>query len=452
MVKNKKKIVILGSGFAAVECARQLESEFGKDPKIELVMIGEDNFLLFTPMLPQVASGMIETRHIVFPIRTICKKTKFYEGRIKNIDPYGKLVTIWGTGDKRSISIHYDFLVVALGSETNFFGMADVEKNAYTMKTLNDAVMLRNRVIDMLEQAENETNPILRKSFLNFVVVGGGFAGIETAGELMDLLLDARKYYPNIHKEDLKVIVLEAMGEILPGFNKKLADFAKKKLIERGINIQLKKAVTSFDGNEVTIKTLDETPQDSIDQSEVESIITKTLIWTAGVTPVNTIKRSMFKTEKGKIIINNFLEVPKFPGVFAIGDCALFIDPITNRPFPPTAQIAEAQAKMAAKNLISLIQNSEQEKFVYHSKGQMAIIGKRSGIATFLGVNISGFVAWLIWRNVYLSKIPTFDKKTRVFLDWVIDLFFDRDISRLKLIKREAELEYKELDEVDDVW
>ena len=452
MVKNKKKIVILGSGFAAVECAKKLENEFGNDPEIELVMIGEDNFLLFTPMLPQVASGMIETRHIVFPIRTICKKTKFYEGRIKNVDPYGKLVTLWGTGDKRSISIHYDFLVVALGSETNFFGMADVEKNAYTMKTLNDAVMLRNRIIDMLEQAENETNPILRKSFLNFVVVGGGFAGIETAGELMDLLLDVRKYYPSIQKDDLKVIVLEAMGEILPGFNKKLAEFAKQKLKERGIDIQLKKAVTSFDGNEVTIKTLDETPKDSIDQSEINSIITKTLIWTAGITPVNTIKRSMFKTEKGKIVINNFLEVPKFPGVFAIGDCALFVDPITNRPFPPTAQIAEAQAKMAAKNLISLIKNSEKEKFVYHSKGQLAIIGKRTGIATFLGMNISGFLAWLIWRNVYLSKIPTFDKKTRVFLDWMIDLFFDRDVSRLKIMKRETEKEYKELDEVDDVW
>ncbi|MDC0036390.1 NAD(P)/FAD-dependent oxidoreductase [Nitrosopumilus sp.] len=452
MVKNKKKIVILGSGFAAVECAKKLENEFGNDPEIELVMIGEDNFLLFTPMLPQVASGMIETRHIVFPIRTICKKTKFYEGRIKNVDPYGKLVTLWGTGDKRSISIHYDFLVVALGSETNFFGMADVEKNAYTMKTLNDAVMLRNRIIDMLEQAENETNPILRKSFLNFVVVGGGFAGIETAGELMDLLLDARKYYPSIQKDDLKVIVLEAMGEILPGFNKKLAEFAKQKLKERGIDIQLKKAVTSFDGNEVTIKTLDETPKDSIDQSEINSIITKTLIWTAGITPVNTIKRSMFKTEKGKIVINDFLEVEKFPGVFAIGDCALFVDPITNRPFPPTAQIAEAQAKMAAKNLISIIKNSEKEKFVYHSKGQLAIIGKRTGIATFLGVNISGFLAWLIWRNVYLSKIPTFDKKTRVFLDWMIDLFFDRDVSRLKLMKRETEKEFKELDEVDDVW
>ncbi len=452
MARNKKKIVILGGGFAGVECARQLESKFGNDSEIEIVMVNEDNFLLFTPMLPQVASGMLETRHIVLPIRTICKKTKFYEGRIKNIDPWGKLVTLWGTGEKRGISIHYDFLIIALGSETNFFGMADVEKNAYTMKTLNDAVMLRNRVIDMLEQAENETNPILRKSFLNFVVVGGGFAGIETAGELMDLLLDARKHYPTIHKEDLKVIVLEALGMILPGFNKKLADFAKDKMIERGIDIRLKTAVTSFDGNEVTIKSLDENQKNPIDESKIDSIITKTLIWTAGVTPVNTIKRSMFKTDKGKVIVNDYLEVSEFPGVFAIGDCALHIDPLTQRPIPPTAQIAEAQAKIAAKNLIALIKNSEKEKFVYHSKGQMAIIGKRSGIATFLGMNISGFWAWLIWRNVYLSKITTFEKKTRIFLDWTIDMFFDRDVSRLKLMKRETEKEYKLLDEVDDVW
>lgn len=452
MARNKKKIVILGGGFAGVECARKLESEFGGDSGIEIVMVSEDNFLLFTPMLPQVASGMIETRHIVLPIRTICKKTKFYEGRVKNVDPYGKIVTLWGTGDKRGISIHYDFLVVALGSETNFFGMADVEKNAYTMKTLNDAVMLRNRVIDMLEQAENETNPILRKSFLNFVVVGGGFAGIETAGELMDLLLDARKHYSTIKRDDLKVIVLEALGMILPGFNEKLADFAKDKMVERGIDIRLKTAVTSFDGNEVTTKSLDEHPKDSVDTSKVDSIITKTLIWTAGVTPVNTIKRSMFKTEKGKIIVNDYLEVSDFPGVFAIGDCALHIDPETQRPLPPTAQIAEAQAKIAAKNLTSLIKNSKKEKFVYHSKGQMAIIGKRSGIASFLGMNISGFWAWLIWRNIYLSKITTFDKRTRVFLDWTIDLFFDRDISRLKLMKRETEKEYKLLDEVDDVW
>ena len=452
LARKKKKIVILGGGFAGVECTRQLESKFGNDSEVELVMVSEDNFLLFTPMLPQVASGMIETRHIVLPIRTICKKTKFYEGRIKNIDPFGKLVNLWGTGDKRSISIPYDFLVVALGSETNFFGMADVEKNSFTMKTLNDAVMLRNRIIDMLEQAENETNPILRKSFLNFVVAGGGFAGIETAGELMDLILDARKHYHSIHKDDLKVVVIEALPMILPGFNEKLAEFAKQKLIERGIGIKLQTAITSFDGNEVTTKSIDQNPKDPLDESKVDSIRTKTLIWTAGVTPVSTIQRSMLKTDRGKVIVNDYLEVQDFPGVFAIGDCALFLNPETKRPFPPTAQIAEAQAKTTAKNLIALIKNSKKEKFEYHSKGQMAIIGKRSGIATFLGMNISGFWAWLIWRSVYLSKIPTLDKQIRILLDWVIDLFFDRDISRLKIMKRKDEKEYKLLDEVDDVW
>ncbi len=449
MAKNKKKIVIAGGGFAGVECTRQLETRFADNPDVEIVLISEDNFLLFTPMLPQVASGMIATRHIVMPIRTICKKAKFYEGRIKNIDPYGKLVTLWGTSDKRGFSIHYDYMVLALGSQTNFFGMADVEKNAYTMKTLNDAVVLRNRVIDMLEKAENETNPILRKSFLNFVVVGGGFAGIETAGELMDLLLDARKHYPTIHKEDIKVVVLEALASILPGFNKKLADFAKTQMMQRGIDIRLETGVTGFDGTEVTLKSL---ITDADGTSQTSAMRTKTLVWTAGVTPVNTIQRSVFKRHKGKILVNNFLNIEEFPEVFAIGDCMTLVDPKTEKSYPPTAQIAEAQAKTAAYNLEALIRNKTMKKFVYHSKGQMAIIGKRTGIATFLGMNISGFWAWLIWRNVYLSKIATFDKKVRVMLDWIIDLFFDRDISRLQLMKRDMDKEYKILDEVDDVW
>ena len=451
MARNKKKIVILGGGFAGLECTRKLEGYFKNDSEIEIVLVSEDNFLLFTPMLPQVASGMIETRHIVMPIRTITKKAVFYEGRVKNIDPYGKIVNLWGSRDKRGISIHYDFLVVALGSETNFFGMSDLEKNAYQMKTLNDAVLVRNRIIDMLEQAENETNPILKKSLLTFVIVGGGFAGIETAGELIDLLLDIRKYYPNIKREDIRVIVLEALPNILPGFSESLAKFAQEKLTGHGVEIKLQTAVTSFNGDEVMMKKLD-VDKDTIDDSMVSSIQSKTVIWTAGVTPVNTIKRSLFKTDKGKIIVDDNLEVVDFSGVFAIGDCALFLDPKTQRPFAPTAQIAEAQAKVAAKNLISLIKNSEKKKFVYHSKGQMAIIGKRSGIATFLGMNISGFWAWLIWRNVYLSKIATLDKRIRVFLDWTIDLFFDRDISRLKLMKDKTEKEYKLLDEVDDVW
>ena len=164
-----KRVLILGGGFAGIECCLNLESHFRQDDEVEITLISEDNFLLFTPMLPQVASGTIETRHIVTPIRTLIKKTRFFEAKIKNIDPYGKTITLFGTAENRGVVLHYDFLVIALGSQTNFFGMNDVEENAYTMKTLNDAVVLRNRVIDMLEQAENETDPILRKSLLHFL-------------------------------------------------------------------------------------------------------------------------------------------------------------------------------------------------------------------------------------------------------------------------------------------
>ena len=448
--EEKRRIVIVGGGFAGVECARQLEAEFGDDPHVETILVNEDNFLLFTPMLPQVVSGMLETRHIVTPIRAVCEKTRFYEGRVKGIDPYGKRITLWGEGAKRSLSIHYDFLVVALGSETNFFGMADVEKNAYTMKTLNDAVMLRNRVIDVLEQAENETDPILRKGLLNFVVAGAGFAGIETAGELVDLLHDARKHYHTVQRDDVKVTVVEALPKILPAFDQELAEFAKKRMEQRGIEFRLQTSVLGFDGEEVIVQEGD----DKKDAGSEEAIVSKTLIWTTGVMPVNTIRRAMFKTERGKIVVDDYLEVPGFPGVFAVGDCALSVDPESGRPVPPTAQIAESQAKTAAKNLIATIRKEghQKKKFAYRPKGQMAVIGKRAGIASVFGMNISGFWAWLVWRNVYLSKIPSGEKKVRVLLDWTIDLFFSRDISRLRLDKRDTEKEFRVLDEVDDLW
>jgi NADH:quinone reductase (non-electrogenic) len=451
MALEKKRILILGGGFAGVGCMRKLESYFIHEDDIEIVLVSEDNFLLFTPMLPQVASGMIETRHIVIPIRTLCKKTVLYEAQIKNIDPYGKIVTLTGTNERRGISMHYDYLVIALGSQTNFFGIEKMEERAYSMKTLNDAVVLRNRVLDMLEQAENETDPILKKSLLTFVIVGAGFAGIETAGELNDFIHDAKKYYPQIQKDDIRVIVLEAASFILPGFNDNLARFTLEKLTQHGVEVKLNRKLSSFSGSEVVIEDVSESSKDQ-SQSVIESIQTRTLVWTAGVTPVDIIKKSVFKTNRGGIVVNEFLETPDFPEVFAIGDCCYLINPQTNRPYPPTAQNAEAGAKVVAYNLQALIKDKPKKKFEFSSKGQMAIIGKRSAIATIFGLHLHGFVAWWIWRTLYLSKIPRFDKRVRIFLDWTIDLFFDRDISRLKIFRREIPVEYKELDEVDDVW
>lgn len=439
----KRRILILGGGFAGIRCARYLESRHGEDQDVEIVVVSEDNFLLFTPMLPQVASGMIETRHIVAPIRTVCRRARFYEGRVRDMDPGRRRVTLWGTRERPGISLGYDFLVVALGSETNFFGMADVERNAYTMKTLNDAVMLRNRAIDMLEQAENEDDPVRRRGLLSFVVAGAGFAGIETAGELMDLLLDARSHYPHIRSEDINIAVLEALPGILPGFDQKLASFARERMARRGIEIRTDVTVTGFDGERVHAR-------DS--RGQEAAIAARTLVWTAGVRPVNTVRRSVFGTEGGKIMVDGSLMVPGFAGVFAIGDCALCTDPSTGRPFAPTAQLAEAQAVAAGKNISALIGGGRTGPFKYRPKGQMAVIGKRTGIATFLGINMAGFWAWVVWRNLYLSKIPSWEKRIRVLIDWTADLFFGRDISRLKLGAAGAEKEYRVLNEVDEVW
>ena len=451
-MSETKRILVLGGGFAGVECVRKLESYFSSDSSIQITLVSEENFFLFTPMLPQVASGTIETRHIVIPIRTLLKKTKFYEAQVKDIDPYGKTVTLGGTREKRGITLHYDYLVLALGSQTNFFGMDKLEQLAYSMKTLNDAVVLRNRVIDMLEQADNETNPILKKSLLTFVIVGGGFAGIETAGELMDLLHDARKYYPQIEKNNIRVIVLEALPAILPGFNEKLAKFALEKLLQRGIEVKVSTKLSSFSGDEVVIEDAKPLGTETSQPSQVSAIQTRTLVWTAGVTPVDNIKKSVFKTNRGGIVVNDFLQAIDYPEVFAIGDCCYIIDPKTNRPIPPTAQSAESEAEVAAKNLYSLIKNTQMEKFVYVPRGQMAVIGKRSAIASIFGFHLHGITAWWLWRIIYLSKIPRLDKKVRIFLDWLIDLFFDRDIARLRVMREKPIEEFKELDEVDDVW
>ena len=440
---ERKRIVVLGGGFAGVECVRQLEKRLRSDDA-EIVMISEDNFLLFTPMLPQVASGTIQTRSVVMPIRTIVKRARLYEARVRDIDPVAQRVSVWGTPERPGVTLDYDHLVVALGSETNFFGMSDLENNAFQMKTLNDAVLVRNRVIDMLEQADNETDPDVKKSLLTFVVVGGGFAGIETAGEMNDLLADAVKYYPRIKLAEISVVVLEALPAILPGFSEKLARFTMNTMVGAGIDIRLRMAVTGFDGNEVGMKNLD--------TEETDSLHSKTVIWTAGVTPVNTIKRSIFKTERGKMVVDDHLEAAGYPGVFAAGDCALFMDPSTKRPYAPTAQLAIAQAKTVAGNIVATIKGGRMKKFTYTPKGQMAVIGKRTGIAHVFGMNLRGILAWVLWRNIYLSKVPTLSKRIRVLWDWTEDALFDRDIARLKFTGKSGVKEFEELNEVDDFW
>ena len=447
MALTKKRILILGGGFAGVDCTRKLESYFHSDYDIEITLVSDDNFLLFTPMLPQIVAGTVAPRHIVMSLRALCKKARIYESVVRDIDPVQQHVTLEGTPEKIGVRIHYDYLVIALGSETNFFGLKNVEKHSFTMKTLADAISLRNRLIDMLEQAENEKNPKIKERLLTFVIVGGGFAGVETAGEINDFLHDAVSYYHNTKKEDIHVILVEATSTILQGFNKRLTEYAHNKLEKNGIKIILENAVTSFDGKIVILNKL---PKPSVGIDSKNIINSHTLVWTAGVTPVEIIQNSIFKIKKGKIIVNEFLEIPNYSGVFAIGDCSQFDDEVNNK-FPPTAQLAEAHAKLVAYNIKQTIENKEKKKFEYSWKGQSAIIGKHYGIAEVMGMKITGFWAWILWRNYYLTKMPNIEKRIRVWLDWNIDLFSRIDISRYGF-KRDASKEYRELDEVDDVW
>ena len=440
-VKNRR-IVVLGGGFAGVECVKELQRGLRSNSTTEIFMVSAQNFLLFRPMLPQVASGTINARNIVVPIRSILKKAKFHEGRVSAIDPVARQVTLAGTPERPGTTVDYDYLVVALGGEPDFFGMHDVRRHAFRMQTLNDAVAIRNRVIDMLEQANNEPDGDAKRALLTFIIVGGGFSGIETAGELHDLLVDSTKYYPGVSADEIRVVVVEAYHAILAGFAKKLARFAHDALVRRGTEVKLDCKLEGFDGSEARLQW----------KGEPETIQAKTMIWTAGFTAVDMVQRSIFKKSRGKIAVNDYLEVEQYPGVFAAGDCSMLADPETGVPFAPTGHLAAAQGKAIAENVNAKINGRPLKKFRYKPPYQMAVIGKRRGVAMVYGVRIQGVPAWMLWRTVFLYKMPGFSKRLRVVIDWTEDLLFDRDIARLTFIKGKEVQEYKDLDAVDEFW
>lgn len=426
------RILILGGGFAGIEVLRQLQKAFQNDIKIDITLVSRDNFFLFTPMLAEISSGMIETRHIVTPLRAFCNRAKFYETEVESIDLGNKEVVITHRIGKstnpiewRSHILKYDYLVISLGSETNFYGISEAAKQAFTLKSLGDAIVLRNHVISMLEQADIEHEDLdLRKRLLTFVVVGGGFSGVEIVGELNDFILDSIKYfYHNLQKSYVRIILVNSGGRILPEVTEDLADFALQKIRRNGVEVILNTRVTEITSDNV-----------KLDQGTI--IRTQTIIWAGGGKPQTVLSALSCDHDKsGRIMTNNYLEVAGFTdSVIALGDCACVTDPNTGKPYPPTAQHALRQGKIAAINLISKIEDKENHKepFDYKTKGVMTLIGKRNGVGIILGHKVHGFVAWWFWRSYYLVNLPTVEKKLRVSVDWIIDLFFKRDVTRLK--------------------
>jgi NADH dehydrogenase len=441
---NQKKsvlnIIILGSGFAAIEVLKKLQKHYknnnnDKEIDVDIKVISKDNFLLFTPMLPEVFSGMIEPRHIVTPVRSFCNNnSKFYHGNVEDINFENKIVTVKYTIGRYYQPVSYeqkefkfDYLVIALGSETNFFGNIDIEKNSFTMKTINDAFVLRNHIINILEQASFEYSEIdsrsdLIKQLLTFVVVGGGFSGIETVGELSHFVKDAIKsYYKNINPNDVKIVLVNAGNTILTEVDEDLGEYAKNVLEEKeGIEFKMNRMAKGTTANRLIL-------------DNDEYISTYTIIWTAGVNPDEIIKRlDCEHDKKGLIKTNEMLQLENYPNIYAIGDCASTINPFNEKPYPPTAQHAIKQGQLAAKNIINHIEGKPQKRIRYKTRGTMATIGKRVGVAKISGFKFKGLIAWMLWRSFYLSKLPILKKKLRVLGDWSIGLVFHSDISMIK--------------------
>ncbi len=414
-----KRIVILGGGFAGMQVAQYLDKRLAKSDW-EATLINQDNFFLFTPMLGEITAGSIETRHILNPIRQLCKNVRFLEREVVAIDPKNKTVRTRQEATGREEEVGYDQLVVALGSTTNFYGLPGLQEHALTMKSVGDAVFLRNHFISLFERADMEEGIEKQTPLLTFVVIGGGFAGVEIVGELSDLGLHLIRYYPYIHKNAIRMILIEAGARILSEVSEDLALFALQTLRERGVEVRLQTLVQEARADRIILKGGEEIP-------------THTMVWTAGIIAHPVASALPFKKDgRGRIRVNEYFQALDDPDIWVIGDSCSIVDARTGQPHPPTAQHAMREGKRAARNIAAELLGGAKKPFQYNMLGQMAMLGRRAGVGIVLGFRVKGFAAWWLWRTYYLFRLPRLQKKLRVVVDWTIDLFFERDITQLK--------------------
>ena len=416
---GRTRILILGGGFGGVYTAVELERLLKREPSVEISLVNKDNYLVFQPMLPEVISGSIGILDVISPIRRLCPRTNLYTRTVEAIDLKSRTVTLSSGFRPRPLVLEYDHLIIALGNMTSFIGQPGLAENALPFKYLGDALVLRNHLIHALEEADIERDPEVRQALLTFVVAGGGFSGVEAIAELNDFVREGARSFRNVNVAEIKVILLHSGDVILPELPKSLATFAQRLMSKRGVEIRLN---TRLSGATAETAIL----------SSGERIATKTLVSTVPSAPHPIIAALPLKIERGRIVVNEFLEVPDHPGVWAVGDCASVPDVTTGQPCPPTAQHAIRQGARLAQNLVAGLRGTPKKRFAFKTLGKLAGLGHRSAVAEILGVKVSGIVAWFLWRAIYLSKMPGLDRQIRVATDWFLDLLLPADIVQLK--------------------
>jgi len=408
-----KNLVIVGGGFAGTRTAKLLEHTL--PPDWTLTLVSQENFITFNPLLPEVVGASIMPGHVIAPHRQMIHCSHVAMAQVSEIDTAARELQYLGEGPG---VLRYDQLVLTCGVNANLDIVKGMSRNALPLKTLGDALFLRNRIIARLEQAELQPNPEHRRWLTSFIVVGGGFSGVETSGELVDFLYASLKYYKRIRRQDLRIVLLHSGDRLLPELSARLGEFTLRKMRGGGVDVRLGTRAVCVTDRHVQLES-------------GEFLVGGTVICTIGTQPNSLLESIPAVKSRGRLVVNPDMSVPGVDGVWAAGDCAAVINALDGKVCPPTAQFAEAQATQLAANIVARLAGEPTKPFRFRPKGQLSSIGHNKAVAEVFGLKLSGFVAWLMWRGLSLLRIPTLARKTRLFLEWNWAMFFPPDLAHL---------------------
>jgi NADH:quinone reductase (non-electrogenic) len=419
---RRPRIVIVGGGFAGIYAAMELEKALSRGEQFELVLINKENYFVFQPMLPEVISGTIGILDVVSPIRRMLPRTDLHVRDVESVDLEKKVVVTSPGFRPHPHVIPFDHLVLALGSVTDFRGLRGLPEHAFPFKNLGDAINLRNHVIRALDEASIERHDeTLRRQLLTFVVAGGGFSGVEVVAELNDFVREVARSYPSIDPREIRIVLLHAGARILPEVAESLAVFAQGILMRRGVEVRFKTVLEAATSDAAILRG-------------GERIATKTLVSTVPSFPHPLLETlPLAKGKNRRLLATRHLQAEGRTDVWALGDCAV-VPQADGTPAPPTAQHAIRQAAVAAHNIVATLHGGELRTFDFKGLGKMGSLGHRSAVAELpFGIKLSGFVAWWIWRSIYLTKLPGWGRRLRVAAAWTLDLLLPAELVQLKL-------------------
>jgi NADH dehydrogenase len=407
--------LILGGGFAGAYVARLLGDRGA-------TIVSHENFMLYTPLLPEAASGTLEPRHTVVPLRVMCPQAELLLGDLKGVDLEARTATL-ETEDAGLQLVHWRELVLALGAVPRTVPVPGLGEHALSFKSLPDAINLRNHVLRRLEAADAALDEESRRAQLSFVFVGAGYAGVEALAELSDLVDDAMRHYPRLRGVPRRWVLVDAAPKILPEIPSRLGEYAARELADRGVEIHVGTTLESVTADEAVL-------------GDGTHIPTHTLVWTAGVRANPLLRQfGVPLDDRGRVEVDEFLRVRGVTGVWALGDCARVPNTRSETPDPPTCQHALRQARRLAKNLAG-----DPKPYGYRMLGQVATLGRYKGIADVVGLRFRGFVGWFITRSYHLYQLPLAQRRARVIVDWSVSLLFRRDISELGMLGKPEDL------------